>query len=93
MPASKRRAPPERPPPPTCPAGFCCTACKADVQNTASQKQLAVAMALHDRLGADAGVAVLSSELVKAILDLTKSKQRSVPDWMGCSWSVRRKQR
>lgn len=86
----KPRAPPKRLPPPTCPAGFCCSGCKENVQDTASQKQLAVAMGLHDRLGADAGMSVLSPELVKAILDMTKTKQRQVPDWMGCSSALRR---
>jgi hypothetical protein len=53
--------------------------------DAASQKQLAVAMGLHGRLGVDAGICGLSPELVKAILDMTKSKHRQVPDWMGCS--------
>ena len=86
----KPRAPPKRLPPPTCPAGFCCSACKENVQDAASQKQLAVAMGLHDRLGADAGISVFSPELVKVILDMTKTKQRQVPDWMGCSSALRR---
>jgi hypothetical protein len=60
------------------------------VQDAASQKQLAVAMGLHDRLGADAGISVFSPELVKVILDMTKTKQRQVPDWMGCSSALRR---
>jgi len=89
----RRRTPKRQVPPPTCPAGFCCSACKENVQDTAAQKQLAVAMGLHDRLGADAVMSVLSPELVKVILDLTKAKQRQVPDWMGCSWSLRRKRK
>lgn len=85
----KHPSPPKRSPP-TCPAGFCCSACKQNVQDTASQKHLAVAMGLHDRLGANAGMSVLSPELVKAILHMTESKQRQVPDWMGCSQALRR---
>ena len=92
MPVRRRPRKP-KPPPRTCPAGFCCSACKQNVQDTASQKQLAVAMGLHGRLGAGAGMSVLSPELVKAILDMTKSKLRQVPDWIGCSWALRQKRK
>jgi len=85
MPERRRPRKPKRQPPRTCPAGFCCSACKEDAQNAASQKQLVFAMGLHARLGAEAGMSVLSSDLVKAILGMAGSKQRQVPDWMGCS--------
>lgn len=86
----KRPVPPKRVPPATCPAGFCCSACKDNFPNPPAPKQLALAMGLHGRLGADAGISVLSPELVRAILDLAKSKQRQVADWMGCSSALRR---
>jgi hypothetical protein len=82
MPVRRR---PLKPPPRTCPAGFCCSACKQSVQDAASHNQLVFAMGLHARLGADAGMSVLSPDLVRAILDMTESKKRQVPDWMGCS--------
>lgn len=81
----RRSRQPERQPRRTCPAGFCCSACKQNVQDAAAQKQLVFAMGLHARLGADAGMSVLSPDLVRAILDMAESKKRQVPDWMGCS--------
>lgn len=80
-----RAMPPKCERPRTCPSGFFCSACKDYVLVGSSQKHVAFAMGLHDRLGAGSAVAALSPELTQKILHMTRTKPRQVPDWMGCA--------
>jgi hypothetical protein len=49
---------------------------------------MALAMALHARLGNDSPVAMLTEELLRMITEMTRPK-RQLPDWMCCGWPVR----
>jgi hypothetical protein len=64
-----------------CVTGYFCSACKPDYN-------MALAMALHARLGKDSPVAMLTEELLRMITEMTRPK-RQLPDWMCCGWPVR----
>lgn len=68
-----------------CITGYCCSVCKPDYN-------MALAMGLHMRLGEDSPLAVLTDDLLRAIIEMTKPK-RQLPAWMSCSWNVRMQER
>jgi len=62
-----------------------CSVCKPDLS-------MALAMGLHTRLGEESPVAVLTEDLLRTIIEMTRPKAQ-VPMWMSCNWHVRRQQR
>ena len=63
-----------------CLTGYCCSVCKPDYI-------LAMAMGLHQRLGQQSPVVVLTGELVSMIIEMTKPR-RKLPAWLSCSWNL-----
>ena len=63
-----------------CLTPFYCRVCKPDYN-------VALAMALHPRLGEASPVAALTEDLMRTIIEMTKSKRQvQVPLWMSCDW-------
>jgi hypothetical protein len=48
---------------------------------------MAVVMALHKRLGEHSPMAMLTGDLLRIIIEMTKPK-RKLPAWMSCSWNL-----
>jgi hypothetical protein len=63
-----------------CITGYFCSICKSDYN-------MALAMGLHKRLGSDSAIAVLTTELLHMITQMTKPK-RTLPAWMSCTWNL-----
>ena len=53
---------------------------------------MALAMGLHSRLGEESPVAVLTDDLMRRIIEMTRPKAQ-VPMWMSCAWEARIQQR
>jgi hypothetical protein len=63
-----------------CMTGYFCNVCKQDYI-------LAMVMGLHQRLGQQSPVAVLTGELLHMIIEMTKPR-RKLPAWLSCSWNL-----
>jgi hypothetical protein len=63
-----------------CLTGYCCSVCKPDYI-------LVMVMGLHQRLGQQSPVSVLTGELVNMIMEMTKSRKK-LPAWLSCSWNL-----
>ena len=68
-----------------CVTGFFCSVCKPDYG-------LALAMALHPRLGEQSPAAGLTEDLLRTIIEMTRPK-RQLPAWLSCAWHVRMQER
>jgi hypothetical protein len=68
-----------------CITGFFCSVCKPDYG-------MALAMGLHPRLGGGSPVAVLTEDILRKIIEMTRPK-RQLPLWLSCGWHVRVQQR
>jgi hypothetical protein len=63
-----------------CLTPFYCRVCKPDYN-------VAFVMGLHPRLGEASPVAALTEDLMRTIIEMTKSKRQvQVPLWMSCDW-------
>jgi len=85
MPAAKRKHAVVQQPLARCITGFFCSACKPDYG-------MALAMGLHPRLGEESPVAVLTADLLRTIIEMTRPK-RQLPAWLSCGWDVRMQER
>jgi hypothetical protein len=68
-----------------CLTGYFCSVCRPDYS-------MALAMGLHPRLGEESPVAVLTEDVLRTIIEMTRPK-RQLPLWMSCDWHGRMQQR
>ena len=68
-----------------CIGGRFCSVCQPDYI-------LALAMGLHPRLGEESPVAMLTAELLRMIIDMTRYKWQ-LPAWLSCDWDVKMQKR
>jgi hypothetical protein len=77
----RRQPAPARQPIARCLTGYWYSRCTAD-------NNIALAMGLHQRLGEASPLAPLTDDLLRKIIDSTKTR-RTKPAWMSCSFSIR----